>query len=36
MTATAPSTKTQLLIGKDWVDAQGGGTLIERSRLASS
>jgi aldehyde dehydrogenase (NAD+)/betaine-aldehyde dehydrogenase len=26
MTATAPGTKTQLLIGKDWVDAQGGAT----------
>lgn len=26
MTATAPGTKTQLLIGKEWVDAQGGAT----------
>jgi acyl-CoA reductase-like NAD-dependent aldehyde dehydrogenase len=26
MTATAPGTKTQLLIGKDWVDAQDGAT----------
>lgn len=26
MTATAPLTRTQLLIGKDWTDAQGGAT----------
>ncbi len=26
MTATAPGTKTQLLIGKEWTDAQGGAT----------
>ncbi|HKU68397.1 MAG TPA: aldehyde dehydrogenase family protein [Candidatus Baltobacteraceae bacterium] len=26
MTATAPGTKTQLLIGKEWVDAQSGAT----------
>lgn len=29
MTATAPSTKTQLLIGKEWVDAQDGGTYAD-------
>jgi acyl-CoA reductase-like NAD-dependent aldehyde dehydrogenase len=26
MTATAPGTKTQLLIGKEWIDAQNGAT----------
>jgi acyl-CoA reductase-like NAD-dependent aldehyde dehydrogenase len=26
MTATAPATKTQLLVGKDWTDAQNGAT----------
>lgn len=26
MTATSPVTKTQLLIGKEWVDAEGGAT----------
>ncbi len=29
MTATAPATKTQLLIGKDWVDAQSGATYAD-------
>lgn len=29
MTATAPATRTQLLIGKSWVDAQGGATYAD-------
>ena len=29
MTATTPSTKTQLLIGKQWVDAEGGATYAD-------
>ncbi len=29
MTATAPSIKTQLLIGKEWLDAQSGGTYAD-------
>ena len=29
MTATAPATKTQLLIGKDWIDAQSGAVYAD-------
>jgi aldehyde dehydrogenase (NAD+)/betaine-aldehyde dehydrogenase len=29
MTATAPATKTQLLIGKEWLDAQSGSTYAD-------
>ena len=29
MTATAPGIKTQLLIGKEWLDAQGGATYAD-------